>query len=164
MHMKRVSDLMTKKVVYFRPEDTVFKAAKILCNKRISGAPVVKDANCRKIIGVISESDIVKFMGTNMCKANGFSGDFANQSLTLLFFNLIRTSKSYLSAKKEVERISKIKIKDVMSKNVIYASPDTSLFDAAAKMDLYDINRLPVVKDGKLVGIIARADLLKALI
>ncbi len=162
--MKKVKDFMTKRVIYLKPNDTVFKAAKIFCEKRISGAPVVKDAKSKKLVGVISESDIVKFMGINMFNTKNFAGDFTYQSLTLLFLNLISTGKNFINAKREVERISKVKVANVMSKKVISVSPETSLFDAASKMDMYDINRLPVVKDGKLVGIIARADLLKALI
>lgn len=162
--MTKVKDLMSKHVIYFKPEDTIFKAAKVFCKKKISGAPVVEDIKNKKVIGVISESDIVKFMGTSLCGEDKFAGDFTYQSLTLLFFNFIRMSKTLLGAKKEITRISKIKIKDVMSKEVISVSPDTNIFDAASKMDMHDVNRLPVVENGKLVGIIARADLLKALL
>jgi len=162
--MKKVKDYMTKRVVFFKPTDTIFKAAKVFCNKEISGAPVVEDAKDKKVVGVISESDIVKFMGLNVFGTKKFAGDFTYQSLTLLFFNVIRMGKGYLSAKKEVERISKIKIGEVMTKKVISVAPETTIFDAASKMDMYDINRLPVIKDGKLVGILARADLLKAII
>lgn len=162
--MKKVRDLMSKSVIYFKPEDTIFKAAKIFSKKKISGAPVVEDAKTKKVIGVISETDIVKFMGTSLGGKKEMAGDFTYQSLTLLFFNFIRMSKNFLNARKEIDRISKIKIRDVMSKEVVFVSPDTNIFDAASKMDLHDVNRLPVLDKGKLVGIIARADLLKALL
>jgi len=162
--MKKVKDIMSKNVIYFKPDDTIFKAAKIFCKKGISGAPVVEDPKNKKVVGVISESDIVKFMGINLCGEKNFVGDFTYQSMTLLFFNFIRMGKNYLNAKKEVEKISKIKIKDVMSKKVISISPDANIFDAASKMDIHDVNRLPVVQGDTLVGILARADLLKALL
>lgn len=162
--MKKVKEFMTRRVIYFKPSDTIFKAAKTFCEKKISGAPVVEDAKTKKVVGVVSESDIVKFMGINLFGPKHFTGDFTYQSLTLLFFNFLRMSKNYLHVKKEVERVSKIKVTDVMTKKVISVSPEATIFDAASKMDMHDVNRLPVVKDGKLVGIIARADLLKALL
>lgn len=162
--MTKVRELMSKKVIFFKPEDTIFRAAKVFCTKKISGAPVVEDAKTKRVIGVISESDIVKFMGTSLCGEEKLAGDFTYQSLTLLFFNFIRMSKNFLSAKKEITRISRIKVKDVMSKTVISVSPETNIFDAASKMDMHDVNRLPVIDKGKLIGIIARADLLKALL
>lgn len=162
--MKKVKDFMTSHVIYFKPSDTIFKAAKVFCKEKISGAPVVKDGRSKKLVGIISESDIVKFLGINVCNTKEFAGDLTYQSLTLLLFNFIRLGKNYLTAKKEVEKITKVKIADVMNKKVISVSPEANIFDAASKMDMHDINRLPVVKDGKLVGIIARADLLKALL
>lgn len=162
--MKKVKDYMSRRVAYLKPSDTVFKAAKVFSRRNISGAPVIDSTRTKHVIGVVSESDIVKFMGTKICNTKALAGDFTYQSLSLLFLHFLRTSKDYLGFKKEVGRVSRIKIKDVMSKHVVAASPDESIFDAAEKMDAHDVNRLPVVKDGKLVGIIARADLVKALV
>jgi CBS domain-containing protein len=162
--MKKVKDFMSRRVVYLKPNDTIFKAAKSFCRRGISGAPVVSSAQSKRVIGVVSESDIVKFMGTKVCNTQSMAGDFTYQSLSLLLLHFVRTGKDYLGFKKELGRISKTKIKDVMSKRVISVSPDESVLDAAERMDSNDVNRLPVVKNGKLVGIIARADLLKALV
>lgn len=162
--MKKVKDFMSRRVAYLKPSDTIFKAAKVFCKRGISGAPVVDSARTKRVIGVISESDIVKFMGTNVCNTKAMAGDFTYQSLSLLFLHFLRMGKNHLGFKKELGRISKTKIKDVMSKRVVFASPEESVFDAAEKMDSHDVNRLPVVKNGRLVGIIARADLIKALV
>ncbi len=162
--MKKVKHFMSRRVLYLKPDDTIFKAAKSFCRRGISGAPVVSSAQSKRVIGVVSESDIVKFMGTKICNTQSMAGDFTYQSLSLLLLHFVRTGKDYLGFKKELGRISKTKIKDVMSKRVISVSPDESVLDAAQRMDANDVNRVPVVKNGKLVGIIARADLLKALI
>jgi CBS domain-containing protein len=162
--MKKVKDFMSRRVLYLKPDDTIFKAAKSFCRRNISGAPVVSSAQSKRVIGVVSESDIVKFMGTKICNTQSMAGDFTYQSLSLLLLHFVRTGKDYLGFKKELGRISKTKIKDVMSKRVISVSPEESVLDAAQRMDANDVNRLPVVKNGKLVGIIARADLLKALV
>lgn len=162
--MKKVKDFMSRRVLYLKPNDTIFKAAKSFCRRNISGAPVVNSAQSKRVIGVVSESDIVKFMGTKICNTQSMAGDFTYQSLSLLLLHFVRTGKDYLGFKKELGRISKTKIKDVMSKRVISVSPEESVLDAAQRMDANDVNRLPVMKNGKLVGIIARADLLKALV
>ena len=163
--MKKVKDYMTKRVAYLKPSDTIFKAAKMFCEHEISGAPVVDSARTKKVVGVVSESDIVKFMSIKFCDTKEVAGDFTYQSMTLMFIHLLRTGKDFLGFKKEVGRISKIKIRDVMSKRVVSALPDDSVFHAAEKMDSHDVNRLPVVDEkGKLVGILARADLVKVLV
>ncbi len=162
--MKKVKNFMSRRVVKLKPSDSIFKAAKSFCKHKISGAPVIDSEKTKRVIGIVSESDIVKFMGTKICNIKTMAGDFTYQSLSLLLLHVIRTSKNHLGFKKELGRISKIKIEDVMSKRVVSVSPDESIFDAAEKMDKHDVNRLPVVDaKGKLIGIIARADLVKAL-
>ncbi len=51
-----------------------------------------------------------------------------------------------------------------MAKNVITVSPKSTLLETAELMEKHDVNRLPVVSEGKLVGIVTRADLVSALI
>lgn len=162
--MKKVKNFMSRRVVKLKPNDSIFKAAKAFCKHKISGAPVIDSEKTKRVIGVVSESDIVKFMGTKICNIKALVGDFTYQSLSLLLLHFLRMSKNHLGFKKEIGRISKTKIEDVMSKRVISVSPEESIFDAAEKMDAHDVNRLPVIDGkGKLAGIIARADLVKAL-
>jgi len=161
--MKKVKDYMSKKVVYLKPEDTIFKAAKLFCEKGISGAPVVNNGIDKKLIGVVSESDVVKFMGTKICNVKSFISNLAYQSMWMAFFQFINMGKDQILIKKKFDKLSKIKIKHVMSKSVVSVSPDSSIFDAAEKMESRKVNRLPVVKKRKLVGLIARSDLVRAL-
>ena len=155
---------MSRRVVKLKPSDSIFKAAKAFSKRKISGAPVIDSERTKRVIGVVSESDIIKFMGTKICNTKALVGGYTYQSMWLLLLHALRTGKNHLGFKKELGRISKIKIKDVMSKRVVSVKPDASIFDAAEKMDEHDINRLPVVDSkGTLIGIIARADLIKAL-
>jgi len=161
--MKKVKDFMNRRVVYFLPTDSIFDAAKVFCRKRISGAPVVANRRSKRVVGIVSESDLVKFMGRNLYKnAKVSTATYTSMSLILLGF--MKLGNAHLTAKKELERMMKINIRDVMSGDVIAVSPEESIFDAAEKMDERDVNRLPVVRKGKLVGIIARSDLVKALV
>lgn len=152
--MKKVGDFMNPKVIHFKPEDSIFKVAKVFSKNDISGAPVVKG---KKVIGVISECDLVKFMSSKLRKKSST----AIPSLSLLVLSFI---KNHVDLRSELKRVSKTKIKDFMTKKVVSISSDKSLLEAASMMEKNDINRLPVVDKGNLVGIIARADLIKALI
>ena len=161
--MKKVKDFMNKRVVYFLPTDSIFDAAKVFCNRRISGAPVVANRRTRRVVGIVSESDLVKFMGRSLYKSAKVSTATCT-SMSLILFGFMKLGNAHINMKKDVERMMKIRVKDVMSGDVVSVRPEESIFDAAEKMDEHDVNRLPVVRKGRLVGIIARSDLVKALV
>jgi CBS domain-containing protein len=151
--MKKVRDFMNPDVIKFSPEDSIFDVAKIFSQNDISGAPVVEK---NKVIGVISESDIVKFMSFKLGRPAEVTTSLSTLLLTFVMDNI--------AIKTQLKKISKIRIKDFMSRSAIQISPEASLLEAACMMEKHDINRLPVTEEGKLVGIIARSDLIKALI
>lgn len=157
--MKKVKDFMNRNVIYLKPENTIFDAAKVFSKKHISGAPVVKN---KKVIGIVSISDIAKYMSSKLGYIKSISQELVGISFFLL--KMVETGKGYLDVKNEAKKISKIKVEDVMSKKIISIEPDKTLFDAANMMEKYDVNRLPVIKNNRLVGIISRADLIRALI
>ncbi len=155
--MKKVREIMNKNVICFTPENTVFEVAKVLYENNISGAPVVEN---EKVVGIISESDIVKFISTKL----GIESSHKIPSLGILIFEILKIGKDYLKMKKEMKTISEVKIKNLMSKKIISIDPEASLFDAANLMEKHDVNRLPVIENERLIGIVTRADLIKALI
>ena len=155
--MKTVREFMNKDVVYVSPDDTIFDAAKLLSQLNIAGAPVVEK---EKIVGIISISDIIKFIDIKL----GVLPKINTPGLSSLLLALVQMQKIHMDFKKEIEKITKFKVKEVMSKNVITISPKMTLLEVAEIMEKHDFNRFPVVENGKLVGIVARADLIKALI
>jgi len=155
--MKKVIDFMNKDVVFLSPEDTIFDAAKLLSKFDIAGAPVVDKG---KVVGIISVSDIIKFIDIKLGRLPKI--DMPGLSSLLLVF--IQMQKLHSDFKKELEKITKSKVKEVMTKNVITVSPSSTLIEVAELMEKHDVNRLPVISEGKLVGIVARADLIRALI
>ncbi|MCX6820981.1 MAG: CBS domain-containing protein [Candidatus Aenigmarchaeota archaeon] len=161
--MKKVRNFMNRRVVFFTPSDNIFDVAKAFCDKRISGAPVVANRRTRRVIGIVSESDLVKFMGHSLYKGSKVSASTCT-STALILLGFMKLGSAHLNVQKDVERLTKVRVKDVMSSDVIAVSPEESIFDAAEKMDEHDVNRLPVVQRGRLVGIIARSDLVKALV
>ncbi len=155
--MKKVKDFMSKKVIVVKPNDTVFNVAKLFVNKGISGAPVVER---NRVVGIISESDIVKFMELKFPHGELLGGSEPH-ILSLLLLYLLKDEVEF---SREIKRISHVKVRDAMEKDIVFIEPEDSLFDAASLMDKHDINRLPVIKNNKLIGIITRTDAIKALI
>jgi CBS domain-containing protein len=154
--MKLVSHYMKRKIVFFKPNDSIFDVAEVLSKKHISGGPVVQG---KKVIGVISETNIIEYMKLNLSEARADTAE--PHVLALLIANLAKDS---LGIKKEVERLARIKVKDLMSTDIVSISSDNNILEAATIIEKNDIERLPVIDNGKLTGIITRADLLRALI
>ena len=157
--MRKVKDYMRSDVFFVRPNFTVFDVAKVLAKNNIGGAPVVERG---RVIGMISISDITKFMSISLADSDIIDHD--PNSLSMLLLNLVKMGKDYRDFRKEIERMSRFQVKDMMSRNVIAIPPEAPLFEAAGMMEKHDVNRLPVIENSKLVGIITRADLLRALI
>lgn len=156
-NMKTVKDFMNENVVCLSPDDTIFDAAKILSQLNIAGAPVVKND---KIVGIVSISDMIKFIDIKLGKLPKID----TPGLSTLLLALVQMQKVRSDFKKELEKITKTKIKEVMTKNVIIISSSQTMIDVAELIEKHDVNRLPVVDNGKIVGIVARADIIKALI
>ena len=148
---------MNKDVVYISPEDSIFQAAKLFSQLNIAGAPVVDND---KVVGVISISDIIRFIDIKM----GRLPKIETPGLSALLLTIIQMKKMKSDFQKELEKITCSKVKEVMSKNVFTISKSASLAEVAELMEKHDVNRLPVIDNEKLVGIVARADLIKALI
>ena len=151
--MKKVKDYMSKNVIFCSPDDTIFDVAKKLSELDISGMPVVEEG---KVVGMISVSDIVKYMSIEI----KVEGPIAHGTLGML----LHLIQNQLKIKKELEKIGKTKVREIMTKKVISINPEASLFEAASLLKKYDITRLPVIESGKLVGIISKSDLVRALV
>lgn len=143
----RAIDIMTSDVITMDPEMTVKEAAELLVNRRISGAPVVDSA--QRLVGMLSEGDLVRRpeIGTEPRRRSWW--------LDLL-------SSSGELAEKYI-KVHGHKVKDVMTDRVISVSEATPLGEVAAILEARHIKRVPVLRDGKLVGIVSRANLVQAL-
>ncbi len=156
--MKTAKGIMNKKVISFSPDDSIFNVAKIFAKKDISGAPVVEK---NKVIGIISASDIIRFIDIKLSKLPMIYSP--GISCFLLLF--VQLEKKNIDFKKELKKITRTKIGDVMTKNVVTIKSDATLIEIADIIEKDDVNRLPVVDDkGKVIGIVARADIIKGLV
>jgi CBS-domain-containing membrane protein len=142
----RAVDVMTNEVITVDENATVTAVASLLAERGISAVPVVDKEN--RVIGMVSEGDLLHRAETGterrrswwldmMASTNKLAGDYV---------------KSHSG-----------KVKDVMTRDVISVTDMTSVADIAVLLETNRIKRVPVVRDGKLVGIVSRANLVRAL-
>ncbi len=127
-----VGERMTHPVITVSPKTPMQEAHKLMRDEKIRRLPVVDDRG--KLIGIISESDLLHASPSDA------------SSLSVWEMNYL---------------LSKVLVKDIMTRDVITAKIDTPLEDAARNMVDNKIGGLPVVKDGEVVGIITETDLFK---
>lgn len=138
----KVQEIMTSDVLTIGPEAEIRDVARIFVEHAISGLPVCGAQ--REILGVVSEGDI-------LFKEQGPRG---------------QSALSHFSGKasKEFEKALAVKVSEAMTAPAITISPYSSVAEAAGLMSEHGINRLPVMKRGKLVGIVTRTDLVRAFV
>ena len=142
----QAKDIMTAKVITVTEDASVSDVASLLVDNAISALPVVDATG--KLLGIVSEGDL-------MHRAEAGTGRRRSWWLTLF-------TDSDVSAAQFVKEHSR-RVRDIMTRNVITAKPDTSVADIAELLDSKRIKRVPIVEDGKLVGIVSRANLIRAL-
>lgn len=145
----KVKDLMTKNVISVKPDESLGDVVVKFMENKISGAPVL---DSEELVGVISKADILKQLSTA-----GSIHELLVAVSGLWEKNKKNNNMDYL--KKVSERV----VSDVMSRHVVTVDPESSIERAARLMVNRNINRLPVVENKKLLGIVARGDLIKAL-
>jgi CBS domain-containing protein len=141
----RVKDVMTTRVISVAPETDVREVARILLSNRISGAPVVDGAG--RVLGMLTEGDLMR-------RADIGSGDGGEENRAA-------------SAAERAGRFVKshgLHAADVMTRPVLSVSEDTALDEVATLFEANHVKRVPVLRDGRLVGIVSRANLLHGLI
>jgi CBS domain-containing protein len=141
----KASDVMVSPVVTVRPTSSVQEVAKLLLEQRISGVPVVDDQN--KVVGIISEGDLLHRAEAHTQHRRGW---------------WLRLLVSSDQAASEYARARARKVEDLMVRDVVVASPETPLHEIAALLERHGIKRIPIVRDGELVGIVTRSNLIQA--
>ena len=150
----RVKDLMTRDVITFQPDATLHMALETFTNMNISGAPVVKNG---KIIGLVTELDIIKVLDIYMPKIH-----FTSMPHFFLVLAGLKSRSKTAELKKKVMAASKISVEDFMTQQPVVIDKEADVMEAARLIDTYKVNRLPVVEHGKVVGILTRNDIIKA--
>jgi CBS domain-containing protein len=148
-----VKDVMSKNVITISPEDSISDAIEKMAKNNISGLIVVEE---EKVVGVISESDVLRVFKSEIPEIS------TSTNATLSIFLILEKG---IKAINEMKKIGKLKVKNLMSKRVFYVKPEDTILEAARIMSKKDVRRLPVIdENGKLVGVISRTDILRALV
>ncbi|MFQ5847503.1 MAG: CBS domain-containing protein [Candidatus Methylomirabilales bacterium] len=140
----KAKDVMTTKVVAVGPEMPVNAIAALLLERHISAVPVIDED--RRILGIVSEGDLMRRHET------------------------ARRRSWWLATFGEAEALARDfvrshgqRAKDVMTRGVVTVTDETPVAAIAELLEQKGIKRVPVVRDGRLVGIVSRADLLRGL-
>jgi CBS domain-containing protein len=139
-----IEDVMTRRVITVRPEAPVQEAARLMATNRISGLPVVEESG--RVVGIISVGDLILRQKRPRIRP---------------WWHLFFESSERLAH--EQQKILGLTVAEVMTRPALVISPVFGIEVAAAILDNRQIRRLPVVRDGRLVGIVCRGDLIKAL-
>jgi CBS domain-containing protein len=142
----KAADVMTRSVVSIKPDASITEMATLMLDKRISGLPVIDDHG--ELVGIVTEGDCLRRTETGTEKKRPRWLEFLT--------GRERLANEYIRAHSR-------KVADVMTQTPITIAEDTAVDEIVHLMESRCIKRLPVMRDGKVVGIVSRANLLEAL-
>ncbi len=145
----QAADVMTRKVVTVMPSATAQEIARLLVRHRISAVPVVDKEGA--VVGMVSEGDLAGHRDLQLDERSDWWLQMVAEGTDLApeFLSYIRSGGR--------------QAQDLMTKEVVSVGPTTPLEDVARTLQHHRIKRVPVIEDGRLVGIVSRANLLEAL-
>lgn len=141
-----VADIMPEKTPTVTIKDSLKKVANIMFKHRLDGVPVV-DSN-KKLVGEVSEKELLKFA---MPDYESFIANLANAPDLEPFEDVLKQG-------------DKASVRDVMNKNVETVTRDTQVVEAAALMLFRDVDRVMVVDNDQLIGMVSRTDIVSKII
>ncbi|MDX1763356.1 MAG: CBS domain-containing protein [bacterium] len=148
--MQTAKDLMTRDVITVKPEAAVKELARILVKNRISGVPVVNDGG--DLVGIVTEKDLIE----------------RNKKLHLPTVVTLFDAVIYLESEKhfkaELKKMAASTVGDIMVTDVVTIGEEATVREIATLMSEKGTNVLPVVKEGKVVGIVGKADVVRSMI
>jgi CBS domain-containing protein len=151
--MTVVREVMTASVIKLRKDMTLCEATTLMAQNGVSGAPVVDEDD--HLLGILCESDILELAASKEgmgLKVNTLS--FLGNPYDRIFLDEAMCQK--------YRRVGETKVEDAMNDEVVSIGPDEPIEKALDTMVRLEFNRLPVVSNDKLVGMITRQDVLVA--
>ena len=146
--MLTASDIMTKNVITVKPDTSIEELSSLLVKNEISGVPVVDDAGA--LYGIVTENDLIS----------------RNKRLHIPTVVSFLDAAIYLESSKkfeqEVKRLTATKVADICVRKVISIAEETTVVDIATLMAEKKVYLIPVVRNGKVVGIVGKRDVVKA--
>ena len=146
--MLKATDIMTRDVITVKPDTTIEELARILIRYQITGVPVVDDNGNLK--GIVTENDLISK-----------NSRLHIPTILRLFDAFIPLGKSRLEM--EIKKMAAYTVDDICTREVITIESETSVEDIATIMTEKKIHLLPVLKEGRLIGIIGKKDLIRSI-
>lgn len=144
-----IANIMETEVYYAHEDDTIAAVLQILVDKKISGLPIVNDA--QEVVGFISDGDIMKFIAKQDPRIIDMTS----------FITVWYDSESF---DQKMEDLLKINVMELATTKIISASPEEHVDEVARTLGKKKIKKLPVIEDGKLVGVISRHNIIRYII
>jgi CBS domain-containing protein len=146
--MLTAKDIMTKDVISVKPDTSIEALSSLLVKYEISGVPVVDDSGA--LYGIVTDNDLIS----------------RNKRLHIPTVVSFLDAAIYLESSKkfeqEVKRLTATRVGDICVRKVVTIGEDTSVVDIATIMSEKKVHLLPVIKAGKLAGIVGKRDMVKA--
>ena len=148
--MLTIKDIMTRDLITVSPQTDILKAARLLLENHINGMPVIDETG--KLVGILCQSDLV-VQQKKLPIPSFFS-----------FLDGLITVTSMRQLKKQVDKIAATMVAEAMTPNPVTVHPDMGIEVVAALMAEKHFHTIPVVDEGKLVGIVGKEDILRTLL
>ena len=146
--MLTAKDIMTTEVITVKPDTSIEDLASILVKYGISGVPVVDDAG--SLYGIVTENDLIS----------------RNKRLhiptVISFLDAAIYLESSRKFEEDVKRLAATRVSEICVRKVVTITEDTSVVDIATIMDEKKVHLLPVVKDGKVTGVVGKRDMVRS--
>lgn len=155
INMRLVKDIMITNIFTLEKEASVLEAMKKISEHRINGMPIID--HTQKLVGYLSDGDIMRYLG--------FDERIPTWSRTLAFEYGINVADHEEDIEHNfehnVERVSQKKAIEIATKRITTVKEDDTLIHAARILAKEKLKKLPVIKEGKLVGIVSEGDVIR---
>lgn len=147
--MKTARDIMTREVITVKKDQLISDLSKLFIENHFNGVPVLDDEG--KLAGVVTQGDLIE----------------QNKNLhiptVIALFDAVLFLESEKKFEDDVKKLTGSKIEDIYHKNPVTVSPDTDLNEITTIMAEKDVHTIPVLDGDKLVGIIGKGDIIRAM-
>jgi CBS-domain-containing membrane protein len=147
--MLKAKDIMTKEVISVRRETTVRELAALFCERRISSAPVVNEQG--ELLGMVTETDLIE----------------RDKSLhiptVVSIFDWVIYLESDKRFEKELQKMTGQTVGEIFTSPAVSVLPETPVSEVADIMSRERVHSIPVVEDGRVVGVISRFDMIRSM-
>ena len=150
----KIREIMAKTLTTVDASDTLEVAATKMTESGVSGAPVVDSQGI--LVGILSESDILKHMKTLVDDEVGMR--YLSDTTHSLSLFVMLAERDHEVREAVFKRLRAAKVARAMTADVITAKPSDTIESVAALMIEHNVNRIPIVEGGKVVGIVTQAD------